>query len=326
MRSLGAAVAVMALMGGALTSVQEATSQTEQRFQEFRRLADGVYAALPLPGADVSANSGFVIGKEAVWVFDALRPPIAAQMLAEIKRLTNVPVRYVVNSHHHYELVLGNDVFAAATIVSHQNARAHLVATPPAAQMDRTRASLERLGLPSENRREGPPATVRTPTLTYADRLVFHDGDRELHLIHLGRYHTDGDSVLYLPRERILFSGDLLPGLDGPGGQREAYFQDFIESIDKALTLDFDTIVPGRGDKLATKAELRRFQQYLRDVVNGVRTFVERGATVEETLAGMRPPNYIDRSRLETPSFKRLWADSIQRAYGELKNGTPPQR
>jgi glyoxylase-like metal-dependent hydrolase (beta-lactamase superfamily II) len=162
---------------------------------------------------------------------------------------------------------------------------------------------------------------VRLPDLSYTDRIIFHDGERELHLIHLGRYHTNADSVLFLPEEKILFSGDLLPGMGGPGGQREAYFREFIASIDKALTLDFETIVPGRGDRLGTRADLRRFQQYLSGVLADVQTFVDRGATLEETQAGIKPPPYIDPKRLDTPSFKRLWADTVRRAYGELKEG-----
>jgi glyoxylase-like metal-dependent hydrolase (beta-lactamase superfamily II) len=293
------------------------SAQAEKPLQTFQKVAEGVYAALPAPGADVSANSGFVIGKSGVWVFDALRPDVSSLMLTEIRKLTKLPVRYVINSHHHYELVLGNNVFEGATIISHENARKNLVLAPPPAQMERTRASLEKLGLPPEDRSAGT-GPVRLPDLTYSDRLVFHDGERELHLIHLGRYHTDSDSVLLLPRERVLFSGDLLPGMGGPGGQREAHFREFIASIDKALTLEFDTIVPGRGEKLATKAHLRRFQQYLRDLLAAVQSFVDRGATLEETQAGVTPPDYIDRSRMQTSSFKRLWADSISRAYAEL--------
>ena len=155
---------------------------------------------------------------------------------------------------------------------------------------------------------------------------MFHDGDREIQLIHLGRYHTDADSVIFLPRERILFSGDLLPGIGGPGGQREAHFREFILSIDKALALEFDTIVPGRGERLATKQDLKNFQQYLKDLLAAVQVFLDRGATVEETEAGVKPPAYLDPKRLDTPSFKRLWIDGIRRAYAELKAEKAPAR
>ena len=297
-----------------LTGAAQAQTAPNKRYQ---KMAEGVYAALVVPGSNVSANSGFVIGTNGVWVFDALRPYVVKEMLAEIKKLTRLPVKYVLNSHHHYELVMGNSTYTGATIVAHENVRKNLIATPPAAQIERTRASNRRLGLPVSESDEAPPP-VRLPNLTYTDRFVFYDGDRELQLIHLGRYHTNADSVLFLPREKILFSGDLLPGMGSTGGQREAYFRDFIRSIDKALALDFEVIVPGRGDRLATKEDLRRFQQYLVGVLAEVQKFIDRGATLEETQAGMKPPAYISPRRLGTPSFKRLWADTINRVYAEL--------
>jgi glyoxylase-like metal-dependent hydrolase (beta-lactamase superfamily II) len=313
--------AVAMAMGLAAHSAAGQTAAAGPK-QQFRKVAEGVYAALPAPGSDVAANSGFIVGTKGVWVFDALRPDVVKEMLVEIRKVTPLPVRYVINSHHHYELVMGNALFEGATVISHANARQQLVKNPPAAQMERTRASNQQLGLPNSSADASAAPPLRLPDLTYTDRVVFYDGDRELQLIHLGRYHTDADTVLFLPKEKILFSGDLLPGLGGPGGQREAYFREFIQSIDAALALDFDTIVPGRGDRLATKQDLKNFQQYLRDLLAQVQTFVSRGATADETAVGVKPPPYLDPNRLETASFKRLWNDSVRRAYDELKAGS----
>lgn len=261
--------------------------------QKIQKLAEGVYAAFADPNSEISANSGFIIGKDSVWIYDAQSVDFSQELLSEIRRLTSSPVRYVIHSHHHREVVDGNSVFKGALIVGHQAMRKNLSAEP----------------------RPG----VRLPDITYNERLVFHDGERELHVIHLGRYHTDGDSVLFLPRERILFSGDLLPGKGGPGGMRQAYLGEFLGVIDKALELDFDVIVPGRGDQLADKNDLRRFQKYLRQVLNEVQKFIDRGATLQETLAGAQVPDYIDPARRNSESFKRLWALTIERAYTELK-------
>lgn len=302
----------------ALISSGAGGSSQESQQRLYRQVADGVYAALQAPGS-TSATSGFVIGSEGVWVIDALRPEIVAEMRAEIRKLTPLPVKYVINSHHHYELVLGNSSYPQATVVAHENVRKNLIETPPVAQMERTRADYRRLGL-SASAPEADLPSLRLPELTYTDRLTFHDGDRELQVIHLGRYHTDADSILFLPREKVLFSGDLLPGLGGPGGQREAHFREFIRSIDKALALDFEIIVPGRGNRLATRQDLVRFQQYLVETLNRVQAFIDRGATLEETQEGMQPPDYIDPSRRSSASFKRLWADTVRRAYRELKS------
>jgi glyoxylase-like metal-dependent hydrolase (beta-lactamase superfamily II) len=303
-------------MAALLVSVAQAQEKPKQ---QFVKVGEGVYAALPAPGVDVVANSGFVIGKDAVWVFDSMRPEIIQGMVAEIKKLTPAPIRYVINSHHHYELVLGNSFFSGATIISHENALKNLIATPPDAQIARTRANLVKLGLKDTGPEENLPP-MRLPDVTFTDRLIFHDGNRDIQVIHLGRYHTNGDSVLYLPREKVLFAGDLLPGIGGPGGQQEAYFRDFVKSIDRALALDIETVVPGRGAKLATKQDLKNFRQYLVDLISNVQGYVDKGATLEEAQRGVKPSAYIDPARVNTDSFKRLWADTVRRCYQELKN------
>ena len=157
-----AAMATMALaIGSPIANAQTPPAATKQRFQQ---VAPGVFAGLPSPGSDVSANSGFIVGKDAVWVFEALRPEIVKEMLPEIRKHSAAPVKYVVNSHHHYELVMGNAEFSGATIVAHENVRQNLLRTPPAAQIARTRESNKRLGLPDSSEGETPP--VRLPDLT----------------------------------------------------------------------------------------------------------------------------------------------------------------
>ncbi len=267
--------------------------QKEEPPQKFAKVAEGVYAAFPPLEADHTANSGFVIGKTAVWVFDAQRRPFSTMLLSEVRKYTSLPVKYVILSHHHQELVDGVPVFKDATVLGHTNMRRNLI--------------------------EEPRPGVRLPDITYEQQLTFYDGDLELQIIHLGRYHTDGDSVLFLPREKILFSGDLLPGIGGPGGMRQAHLREFPKTIDKALALDFETIVPGRGETLATKQDLRNFQKYLTQVVADVKKLVDRGATLEETKAGVKVPEYITPERRKEPSFKTLWDRTIDRAYAELK-------
>ena len=310
---LCAAVAIgFVTLAVAPTPVVSARAQTTPPHR-VQKLAEGVYAAWPPAESDVGSTSGFVIGTRGVWMWDALRSDVATRLREDIRKLTPLPVRYIINSHHHWGLVLGNAAFPEATIVAHENTRTKMIEDPPQAQIARQAES------PEEARRNiarHVTLPVRLPDLTYTERLVFHDGERELQVTHLGKAHTDNDSVLFLPRERILFAGDLLPGLHGPGSQQDAVFRDFVPSIDKALALDFDTIVPGRGDKLGTKQDLREFRQYLIDLIHDVQAFVDRGASVEETLAGLKVPAYIDRP--QGAAFKRQWAVIVQRAHAEL--------
>lgn len=287
------AACILLLVTPSAAGESQDTQYAPEETQTFVKVAEGVYAAFPNPKARHIANSGFVIGQSAVWVFDAQRQPFAGQLLSEIRKLTSLPVKYLILSHHHQELVDGTAAFKDVTIVAHRGMRKNLI--------------------------EEPRPGVRLPDTTYEDELTFYDGDLELRLLHLGRYHTDGDSVLFLPREKVLFSGDLLPGKGGPGGMRQAYLTDFVQSIDKALALDFDTIIPGRGTALATKDDLRKFQQYLVQVLSGVQEFVDRGATLEETLAGVEVPDYITPQRRNSSSWEMLWERTINRAYPELK-------
>jgi cyclase len=282
----------------------------------IQKLAEGVYAAWPPPGSDVGSTSGFIIGKDTVWMFDALRSDVATRLRDEIKKLTPNPVRYIVNSHHHWGLVLGNAAFPEARIVAHARTRGKMIDDPPAAQIAR------QADTPEEGRAaiaRHVTLAVRLPDLAYTDRLIFYDGEREIQIIHPGRAHTDNDSMIYLPAEKILFAGDLLPGLRGPGSQQDAHFQEFIESIDKVLAMDVETIVPGRGDKLGTKQDLRQFRQHLVTLMSDVKKYVDRGATLEETEAGVKPSAYIDPARLPTKGFKYQWSVIVERAYAELR-------
>lgn len=270
--------------------VLPAVAATKQKIVKVR---DGVYAAFIDRETGLGANSGFVIGKDAVWVFDTQRVDVSTELLSEIRMLTAKPVKYVIHSHHHDERVDGNPVFTEATIVAHSAMSKHLIAKP----------------------RPG----VRLPEITYDERLTFYDGDRELQLLHLGRAHTDGDSVLFLPGEKVLFIGEILPGKGSVGGHREAYFKEFVQTIDKLLALDFETIIPGRGDALATKDDLREFRNYLIEVLDKVQKFVDRGATLEETLAGVEVPDHITPENRKRRSFNMLWERMMNRAYAELK-------
>ena len=284
-RLFGSAVGILMFLG---TPATLASANLE-----IVKVADGVYAAFVNPLTRLGANSGFVIGEKAVWVFDTQRPDVSAELLSEIRKLTSVPVKFVIHSHHHDERVDGNSVFTEATIIGHANMRRNLIANPS--------------------------PTARLPDITYEEELIFHDGERELRLLHLGRAHTDGDSLLFLPREKVLFIGELLPSKGRSGGFREAYVKDFIQTLDKILALDFDWIIPGRGESLATKDDLRKFQNYIAGVMNEVQKFVDRDATYEETLAGVKVPDYITSESRSRPAFSMLWGAMVRRTYEELK-------
>lgn len=118
--------------------------------QKVTRLADGVYAAIPNEEAGVTSNSGFIVTQEGVWVVDAQTPEVSRELLAEIRKVTDLPVQYVIHTHHHREMVQGNSVFPGARIIGHVNMRANLL--------------------------DEPQPGTRIPDLVYDGKLIYHDG------------------------------------------------------------------------------------------------------------------------------------------------------
>lgn len=255
------------------------------------RLADGVYAAIPNEEAGVTSNSGFIVTQEGVWVVDAQTPEASRELLAEIRKVTDLPVQYVIHTHHHREMVQGNSVFPGARIIGHVNMRSNLL--------------------------DEPQPGARNPDLVYDGKLIYHDGaDRRIEIIHLGPYHTDGDSIVYLPKEKILFSGDLYP--QGIGGMRQAFAQGWLAAVNKALEMEIDIVVPGRRG-IRDKEGLREHKKYLEDLIGQIKSFIRQGKTAEEAVAGVRLTVYD-----KNDFYQRTWANAVRRIYEELKGSTQP--
>src|SRR5215472_16725218 len=165
-----------------------------------KKLAEGVYAAINPDGGKAGSNAGFVVGSTGVVVIDTfLTPASARDLLAEIRKVTNLPIRFVVNTHYHLDHTGGNSVFAeaGATILAHRNVRAWL----------RT----ENLKFFGPNPKPEDKARVESLTLSdmvYADAVDIYLGARLVQVRYmLG--HTGGDSVIIVPDANVVFGGDL---------------------------------------------------------------------------------------------------------------------
>ncbi len=219
---------------------------------KLTKLADGVYAAVERDGGKAGSNAGFVIGPKGVAVIDTFLSAAPAQeLLAEIRKLTTQPVRYVINTHYHLDHTGGNGVFAEAggVIFAHRNVRAwersenlKFFPNPTAEQ----KARVESLVLPD---------------VVYSDQVFLYLGSRGL----LARFmpgHTGGDSLVFVPDANVIFAGDLvwtrhLPNLiDASSGA-------WIQTLNTLLAAHpRATFVAGHGD-VATAADVRDFRDYL---------------------------------------------------------------
>lgn len=239
---------------------------------EAQPVADGVWfvqgeAALGTPAnRNFISNSGFIVTDGGVVVVDALgSPPLAQAMLAEIRRVTPQPVRYVIVTHYHADHVYGLQVFkdAGATVIAHVGGRAYLHSDTAAQRLEASRTDL------------APWIDGRT-RLVAADRWLdapetrLQVGSTELLLRHVGPAHTTEDLVVYMPRTGVLFSGDLFfRGRVPFVGQADSRL--WIESLEHLIDYRPRLVIPGHGpvstDPLADLQLTRDYLAYLRSTM-----------------------------------------------------------
>ena len=274
----------------------------------FNKITDGVYHAVGTGSIVVMSNAAIIEGDRDVLVVDSHVSPGGAWALQEeLKAITTKPIRWVVNSHYHFDHSHGNQIYGPEVqIIGHDFTRAQMVAgksqdSPAreffvggvantikalegrlaAATDEKTRAQIQEQLAIQRNHLEGTNAVKPTPpTLTLSQSMTLHLGSREVRLLFLGRGHTAGDVVVYLPKERLVATGDLL--INGPSYMGDAFFTDWIQTMETLKGVEFDTILPGHGRAMNGKAALDHWQAYLRDFWAQAQKFHKAGTPWEE--------------------------------------------
>jgi cyclase len=261
------------------------------------------------PAGDTGiSNSGLIVGRDSAVAVDALMvPSMTRRLVGAIRSVTRKPVARLINTHHHLDHTGGNPFFRRATIISTEKAREALAAGFPPLPL--LRRFMPRFAA------EFPKMTVVLPTVTFEDRMVVHDGDRRIELWHPGTpAHTVGDSVVFLPKEKILFAGDLAFHYVTPLAF-QGHVGHWIAALDRLLEFDADVIVPGHG-AIGTKREVTFVRDYL--------TLVRREAKIRFD-AGM-PPEHAARD-IRIGAFAS-WSDAerilpnVMRCYQEFRDET----
>ena len=232
--------------GRAVPAPQE---QTKEPPFVLHKIAEGVYAAI----AEHDGNSGFVVGDDGVAVIDTFTTSDAAgELLAEIRKVTKLPVRFVVNTHYHLDHTGGNGVFAAegATIVAHRNVRAWA----------RTE-NLKFFGPDPKPEQKARVEGIALPTVVYSNEIELYLGSRRL-VVRYFPGHTGGDSIVSLPDVKVVFCGDLLWKTHLPN-LIDASTGPWIETLNRlAKEYAVATFVPGHGE-VAETADVTVFRDYL---------------------------------------------------------------
>ena len=274
----------------------------------FNKIADGVYHAVGTGSLVVMSNAAIIEGDRDVLVVDSHVSPGGAWALREeLKSITSKPIRYVVNSHYHFDHSHGNQIYGPeAQIIGHEFAREMILAGKSQDSRAReffvgsvpgqieamkkqlastadaaAKAKLESQIAIQQNHVEGTNAVRPTPpTVTLNDRMTLHLGSREVRIMFMGRGHTGGDVVVFLPRERVIATGDLI--VEGTSYAGDAYIPEWIDTLEKVQALDFDTVLPGHGMAFKGRAKFDHFQSYLRLLWSESKRMHDAGVPMEE--------------------------------------------
>ncbi len=341
-------VAVSLILLPGLVSAQGRVVESESH--RFTEIADDVWFASGTGSVFTMSNAMVLVGARDVLVVDSHVTPDAAEaLLASLRVITDKPVRYLVNSHYHFDHAHGNQAFPESVeIIGHSFTRAKLAGEignvleeatfhsfsdgvptlvanlerQVAEENDPTRkAQLQERHRVQRDYMNAIGDVVPTPpNITLETEMTLFQlagrGSREIRLLHLGRAHTGGDVVIFLPRERIIFTGDMmLPGLSYMG---DGHVDEWPATLEALKALDFDILLPGHGPPMMSKDPITNFQAYLTDLWSKTSEMHRRGVSAEEAAQQIDMTNHSDNyGQLRRPGVD---VRAIRRIYTLLDN------
>ena len=233
----------------------------EEKKVSFDKLSDNAWAYT----AEGDPNTGVIIGQDAVMIIDATATPVMAQdVIRYVRQITDKPIRYVTLTHYHAVRVLGASGYkkeGLQDIIASQQTR-DLIVERGQQDMDSEIGRFPRLF----NAVESVPG-LTWPTVVFDREMTLWMGDLEVKIMHLGRGHTKGDTVVWLPQQKILFSGDLVEA-DAACYTGDAYLADWPATLDALAALKPEKMIPGRGPALLNPTRVQHGLAYTRDFVS----------------------------------------------------------
>lgn len=311
------------------------------------KVADGVYAAIGKPG--VYSNGAFIVNDEDVLVVDThLRPSWAHDLIAEIRKITPKPVRYVVDTHWHPDHVQGNQAYVSVfgksvEYLAQHNTREDIIRKGiPSVQDEFTKGVPEAIQqaekmLSSGQDKDGKPLTsedrtrlqeqlkslksyleelkqiqVTLPTITFDRSVILHKPGRDIHIYYFGKGHTRGDVAVYLPKEKVVMTGDLLT--NGIPFTRDSYPVEWVSTLEALGALDWAQAIPGHGGVQQGKSQLEKLIAFMKDAVAGVQAAAAKGMTLDQAKATLDLSKHVS----SFPNFKNGSPAMVERAWAEV--------
>jgi cyclase len=334
---------------------------------DLQKISDSVYSFIA-PESDsgvVQSNCTVIVGEEAVLVVDTGQfPSLAERMVADIKKITSKPVRYIVNTHWHFDHVWGNGVFRAANpgvaIISTEFTRElvesespKFIANQPAtntkqaadlrkfiadgklpdgrALTDDMKKSLKRSADTLERINAEFPLTVNTPpAIGFEKELTINLGKREVKVMWLGRANTGGDAIVWVPDTKLLMTGDAVvyPAPFAFG----SYMSDWPVTLQKMLDLNPGIIIPGHGPVMHDTAYLKTLVEVFQSLFAQVKAAAAQGLTLDEVLKKVTMEEYKQRFEgfastdfMRKSAFRSFVRPAVDRAYQEATGKLKPE-
>lgn len=276
---------------------------------DIEKVAEGVYCALARAQAEINSNAAIFVNSSDVLVVDThSKPSAAASLIAQIKReITPYPVRYVVNTHFHWDHIQGNQAYRAAvdkidfiaseptkqlmSDLAQQRLQASLDEIPKQIDALRLRAGKsssadekafceEQIQQMLAYQSEMKTFTLQLPTITFGKSYLIKDEAHELHLEFHGHAHTAGDVVIFCPQKRVVATGDMIHGF--LPFIRDAFPKTWPKTMDAVAQLGFDRICPGHGPVHQSKGRLIDMRNYIEELTEKVEAGKKAGQSIAD--------------------------------------------
>jgi glyoxylase-like metal-dependent hydrolase (beta-lactamase superfamily II) len=283
----------------------------------FRKLSRNCYAFT----TEGDPNTGVIVGDDGVMVIDAQATPLMArEVIRRIRGVTSKPIKYVVLTHYHAVRVLGASAYKAQHIICSQ-ATLELIRERGAQDMKSEIGRFPRLFRGAET-----IPGLTWPTLAFSGEMTLMLGSLEVRIVHAGAGHTAGDTIVWVPSQKVLFSGDLVEYEAGIY-TGDAHLEAWPATLEKLRALKPKALVPGRGPALATPVASDRAIAYTQDFIRGLyevaRQGVQEGKSLKEVYELAR--RRMDPTYGKYPIYEHCMPFDVSRAYDEASGIKHPR-
>jgi glyoxylase-like metal-dependent hydrolase (beta-lactamase superfamily II) len=283
----------------------------------FPRLSKSCWAFT----AEGDPNTGVIVGDDSVMVIDAQATPnMAREVIRRIRRITSKPVRHVVLSHYHAVRVLGASAYKADEIIASQRTLG-LIRERGKQDMASEIGRFPRLFRGAES-----IPGLTWPTMVFKEEMTVMLGKLEVRILHLGPGHTGGDTVVWVPSEKVLFSGDLVEYEAGIY-TGDAHLEEWPNTLEKLRALKPRALVPGRGPALKTPGASDKAIRYTQNFVRGLYASARRGVAARKSLKEVfqATKRRLDPVYGAFPIYEHCMPFDVSRAYDEARGIKHPR-